>query len=170
MSRTTLTCLLLALLALSAIYTVSAAIFPSKGAVMPLNGKAWKNKLKDGVSLSSCQLVQTWNWYGDQANVSTPTCVLRSISFHIHRILRLVKPRPRYSSHLWTNADVSWTSMYLSLLTDRRIHCSMGEYGPATMRGILQRTDQSSITIHQKRNLSAVIAESKPPIPRFTSH
>jgi len=43
----------------------------------------------------------------------------------------------------------------------------MGEYGPATMRGILQRTDQSSITIHQKRNLSAVIAEGKPPILKF---
>jgi hypothetical protein len=57
--------------------------------------------------------------------------------------------------------------MYLSLLLDRRIHCAMGEYGPAAVRGTLQRTDQSLITIHQKRNLSAVIAESKPPILKF---
>jgi hypothetical protein len=88
MSRATLTCLLLALLGLSAIYTVSAAIFPSKGAVMPMSGKTWKNKLKDGVSLSSCQLVESWKWDGGQANVSTRTCVLRSISFHIYRTLR----------------------------------------------------------------------------------
>jgi hypothetical protein len=43
--------LLLFLLGLASLSAVHAAIFPAKGAVLPLTGKTWKDKLKDGVSM-----------------------------------------------------------------------------------------------------------------------
>jgi len=45
-----MSCLLIALLGMAVLHTANAAIFPAKGAVIPLSKKSWSGKLKDGVS------------------------------------------------------------------------------------------------------------------------